>query len=157
MENIRKRQREVLDHQEDPSLVAGSSDGQQPVTGENGREEAEATASPSDEEVEEFYAILNRVREAVKYLKSKGHGMGVEGGRWTAVVEAEAAAAMVADGEEEEGEEVDVRADDNNKLGRVIDIEEEDGKGAEEEMDLVGGGDLLLDLNSSPKDGCCNE
>lgn len=149
----RKRQRESLDHQERPPCAVGSEE-EKAVTRARGRKEEEAEALPSDEEVEEFFAIVRRMSEAVKYLKRKGCGTGGVGVRFGAVLEAETAAAAAVDGEEGENREGAVNHSDRveKDKGRTIRVEE-DGEGRE---DMDGGGDdrdLLLDLNSSPKDG----
>lgn len=44
--------------------------------------EAEAEAMPTDEEVDEFFAILRRMQVAVKYFK-KGGGNAAAGRKWT--------------------------------------------------------------------------
>ncbi|KAK4775462.1 hypothetical protein SAY87_023423 [Trapa incisa] len=143
-----KRQREIAYHQDAPSGIAGCSE-KKAVMGEGGPEAEKklagaAKAPPSDEEVEEFFAILKRVHEAVLYFNCRGHG-GAGNRRWSTALEAEVVA-MVCGKEEEvnEQEKVDnpVQVDD-----KEIDEDEE-----EEEMD----GDVghhLFDLNSSPKDG----
>ncbi|KAK4749003.1 hypothetical protein SAY87_026452 [Trapa incisa] len=146
----RKRQRES-DHQEYPSQVF-RSDEMKVVRRGKGREEGEAEtgASPMDEEVEEFCAIMRRLREAVKYLRRQGYNTGGLGRRWD-VLEAETAAAIGGGGNEEE----DNNLVEKDRVGNTT-VDDRISEGAAG-VDGAGGGRVgvgrLLDLNTSPKDG----
>ncbi|KAK4776644.1 hypothetical protein SAY86_005332 [Trapa natans] len=152
----RKRKRESLDRQEHPSPAVGS-DGKKAVRKGKGREEekeAEAGASPIDEEVEEFFAIVRRMGEAVKYLRREGYGMGGTGRPWDTILKVEAEAAAAVDGGEENEEESDNRVE-KDRIGNIM-VEDQDNEGAAEvDGDCSCGGSSggrLLDLNNSPKD-----
>ncbi|KAI8528693.1 hypothetical protein RHMOL_Rhmol12G0167600 [Rhododendron molle] len=60
--------------------------------------EAEGEAMPTDEEVDEFFAILRRMQVAVKYFKKGGGnaaaGRKWTGGRWATELEAEVLAGV---------------------------------------------------------------
>lgn len=69
-----------------------------------GSKEKEESEAPTEEEVEEFYAILKRMKVVVKYFDDKGKG----GREWRETLEKPAELAVVSDAD-------DIVADDRGR------------------------------------------
>lgn len=95
------------------------------VRGREGKEEVVTVAT--EEEVEEFFAILRRMQEAAKYF-GKGSGEG-----WRAAVEAKVV--EVIDGGGNNEEENMIQSSGAEEVAAVVEEEEENG---------------VLDLNATP-------
>ena len=91
---------------------------------------------PSEEEVEEFFAILRRMKVAVKYFERGGNGEG-----WRAALGTEDGG--VVDDDEEEEEEEDKRD--------VMMMKKKKKKGHTREEESG-----ILDLNATPEEGESN-
>lgn len=111
-----------------------------------GRKKMEAEgAAPTEEEVEEFFAILRRMKMAVKYFERGGRN-GELG--WREALETEEV--VVVEEEEGEGEGVVVVVDDDHHKAGMTTLMKRPRKGGVEQC-------LVLDLNAAaPEEGQSN-
>lgn len=142
MEEAGKRSKRQIKELITDDTCRGDGDGRKKAAMETISEVAEAdheqsqaavevvpSPPPSDEEVDEFFAILRRMHTAIEYFNRRGAIIGTPNDKkgWRSAVEA----AIVE--EEESKEEVDNECGEEEKIKRTE--------------------NLLLDLNSSPEEG----